>query len=59
MADKNQWLIDQLKTAKAKESSFIKRSLLQADIDLIAEQQQRIVQAQSELDGRAWSKAEW
>ncbi|GEL15190.1 hypothetical protein [Pediococcus cellicola] len=57
--DTNQWVKQQLTTLATTSKHYEDRALYVALLDLVTEQQKRLVQSQGEVDGRTWNPSKW
>ncbi|MFC6323563.1 hypothetical protein [Companilactobacillus baiquanensis] len=59
MDENTEWLLNQIDELSTKQNDYKKRALLISLKKVVIEQQKRIEQAQSELDGRLWDHNNW
>jgi len=57
--DTNDWVEEQLQELAKTSKQYEDRALYLALFDLVKEQQKRLAQGQSEVDGRTWNPSKW
>ena len=57
--DTNEWVEAQLKELSKMSKQYEERAFYLALLDLVEEQQKRLIQSQGEVDGRTWNPSKW